>query len=156
MKSMVSILFVCHGNICRSPMAESVLRFAADFRGVGDRVRVDSAATRRDELGNPPHRGTVRKLREEGVPLVPHRARLLTCEDGEKFDYLIGMDAENRADMRRILGKSGEGKLFLLGDFTGAGHDIDDPWYTGDFDGVYEEILTGVNALLDKLFPVSG
>ena len=97
------VLFVCHGNICRSTMAESVFTHIVRERGLAELFEISSAATHTDEIGNPPHRGTQAKLREVGIPLVPHRARLLTRSDGAYYDYIIGMDGENARHMRRIL-----------------------------------------------------
>lgn len=144
---MVRIIFVCHGNICRSPMAESIFAFRAEREGILSEVVVSSAATHADELGNPPHGGTRRKLAQMKVPLIPHRARLLERSDGEKFDYFIGMDAENRRDMERILGANSAHKIRLLLDFTDHPRDVADPWYTGDFDETYEDIVRGVDGL---------
>lgn len=145
------MLFVCHGNICRSPMAESVCAYLIKERGLTNSVCVDSAAAHRDELGEPPHRGTREKLQKEGIPLVPHRARLLTACDGEEYDYLIGMDDYNVRDMRRIVGEKNAHKVKRLLDFTSVPRPIADPWYTGNFDQTFDEILEGCNALLDAL-----
>lgn len=148
---MIRILFVCHGNICRSPMAESVCAYLVSKRSLQGRIEVSSAAAREDELGSPPHRGTREKLAREGIPLVPHRARLLTREDGERFDYIIGMDSHNLRDMKRILGEAPGAKLCLLLDFTSSPRPIADPWYSGNFDETFDDILLGCNALLDAL-----
>ena len=146
---MIKLLFVCHGNICRSPMAESVCAYEIAKRGIRN-VSVDSAAAHTDEIGNPPHRGTQEKLRREGIPLIPHRARLLLKSDCEKYDYFIGMDEYNVRDMRRILGETEKPVCKLL-DFTSSPRAIADPWYTGNFDVTFEDTVKGVNALLDFL-----
>lgn len=148
---MISILFVCHGNICRSTMAESVMSYLADRRGLLDRFNIASAATSREEIGNPPHHGTVRKLREVGIPLIPHRAVQMTKKDYETYDYLIGMDDWNIRNMQRITGGDPEHKIYKLLEFAGSTRDIADPWYTGNFDVTYEDIVEGCEALLDKL-----
>ncbi len=149
---MIQILFVCHGNICRSPMAESILSEMIVRRGLTGKIAVSSAAARRDELGNPPHRGAAAKLREKGIPLVPHRARLLTEEDGEKYDLLIGMDEENIRDMKRIVGGKYAGKVRMLLDGTSRPRAIADPWYTGDFEATYSDLVEGCEALLGRIF----
>lgn len=146
---MIRLLFVCHGNICRSPMAESVCAYEIQKRGIKN-VSVDSAAAHTDEIGNPPHRGTVEKLRREGVPLIPHRARLLTKGDAEKYDYFLGMDEYNVRDMKRILGDTKKSVCKLL-DFTSSPRAIADPWYTGNFEVTFSDVMEGVNALLDFL-----
>ena len=146
---MVKLLFVCHGNICRSPMAESVCAHEIAKRGLKN-VEVDSAAAHTDEIGNPPHRGTRETLRRENIPLVEHRARLLTASDNEKYDYFIGMDEYNVRDMKRILGNTQKPVCMLL-DFTSSPRAIADPWYTGNFDATFEDVVQGVNALLDFL-----
>ena len=146
-----AILFVCHGNICRSTMAESVFTQLARQRGVLSSLRIDSAATHPDELGNPPHYGTREKLAREGFALVPHRARLLTRRDGLEFDEILGMDAANLRDMRRILGPVCRARVALLPDECAQSHAIADPWYTGNFDETFDDVLSGCTALLDRL-----
>lgn len=148
---MIRILFVCHGNICRSPMAESVLSKMIAERGLTEYVSVDSAAAHTDELGNPPHYGTREKLRKEGIPLVPHRARLMNRADGENYDFLIGMDDYNVRDMKRIVGERYADKVKKLLDFTPHSRAIADPWYTGNFDETYRDVKEGCEALLAYL-----
>lgn len=144
------VLFVCHGNICRSTMAESVFKHMVRERGLAELFEISSAATHTDEIGNPPHRGTQAKLREVGIPLVPHRARLLTRSDGAYYDYIIGMDGENARHMRRILGDC-RAKVCLLLDFTGSPRPIADPWYTGNFDETYDDVAEGCAAFLNHV-----
>ena len=146
---MINVAFVCLGNICRSPMAESVCAYEIKKRGITN-VSVDSAAAHTDEIGNPPHRGTKNKLHSEGVPLVPHRARLLVKSDGEKYDYFIGMDEYNVRDMKHILGEIAKPVCKLL-DFTASPREIADPWYTRNFDETFHDVTEGVSALLDLL-----
>ena len=143
------VLFVCHGNICRSTMAESVLTHLVKSRGLESMLYINSAATNREEIGNGPHYGTVRKLREVGIPVVPHRAVQMTEEDYEKYDYLIGMDSANIRNMNRIAGGDPEGKIYKLLSFAGCSDDVADPWYTGDFDATYRDVLKGCEAFLD-------
>ena len=150
---MIRIMFICHGNICRSPMAESVCTEMIRRRGWEKYVFVSSAAAHTDEIGNPPHRGTRDKLEREGIPLVPHRAVLLTAKDGETYDYLIGMDAANVRDIARIVSPADAGKIYRLLDFTSYTRSIADPWYTGNFDATYSDIVEGCTALLDRLAP---
>ena len=113
--------------------------------------RQDSAATSREEIGNPPHRGTVNKLRELGIPLVPHRARQVTLDDYDKFDYIIGMDTANIRNLNRMLNHDPEGKVYKLLSFAGSGRDIADPWYTGDFDETYRDVEEGTEGFLNYL-----
>lgn len=148
---MVKVLFICHGNICRSPMAEFVMKDLVKKAGLEDRFRIDSAATSTEEIGNGVHYGTRRKLAAEGVPCGEHRARQLTRRDYEDFDLLIGMDSANLRNMRRICGGDPEGKLSLMLDYTGRPGDVADPWYTGDFDATYRDVLEGCQGLLKTL-----
>ncbi|WP_343208051.1 low molecular weight protein-tyrosine-phosphatase [Anaerolentibacter hominis] len=148
---MIKILFVCLGNICRSPMAEFVFRDMAVKRGLGDKFIVASAATSSEEMGNPVHHGTRDKLREKGISVKGKYSQLLKKADYEKYDYLIGMEQRNLANMRRILGGDPEHKMFCLLDFSDRPRDIADPWYTGDFDSTYEDICEGCEALLNYI-----
>ena len=148
---MIKILFIFHGNICRSTMCESYFTHLVKQRGLSHLISISSAATSREEIGNPPHYGTVRKLREEGIALVPHRAVQMTASDYEKYDYLIGMDGANIRNMQRIAGGDPQGKIHKLLSFAGEGRDVADPWYTGDFEATYRDTVTGCTAFLDFL-----
>lgn len=145
---MARILFVCHGNICRSPMAESVMAYLVKEKGLTD-IAVDSAATSAEEIGNGVHPGTQRVLRAHGIPLIPHRARRLTWQDGEEFDLLIGMDAANLKNMARMV-RSSE-KVHSLLDWSASPRDIADPWYTGDFETTFSDVWEGCTSLLETL-----
>ncbi|MBR5931358.1 MAG: low molecular weight phosphotyrosine protein phosphatase [Lachnospiraceae bacterium] len=148
---MIKILFVCHGNICRSPMAQFVFQHMVNEAGLSDRFEIDSAATSREEIGNGPHRGTVRKLQEVGIPILSHRARQVTKQDYEQYDLLIIMDKENLWGIQRIIHNDPAGKIHMLLEYTGDNRDVADPWYTGDFDTTYDDIARGCKALLEKL-----
>jgi protein-tyrosine phosphatase len=148
---MIKVLMVCHGNICRSTMAESVFTHIVKKRGLEDCFEIDSAATSREEIGCPPHYGTVNKLRQVGIPVVPHRARQMTKADYEYFDYLIGMDSANIRNMNRIVGSDKDSKIYKLPSFAGKGNDIADPWYTGNFDDTYRDVVVGCEAFLEYL-----
>ncbi len=149
---MIKVLFICHGNICRSTMAQSVFAHMVRQAGLENRFEIDSAATSREEIGNGPHYGTKNKLAKEGIPLVPHRARQLTRDDYLYYDYLIGMDTANIRNMTRIAGGSDpQGKIYKLLTFAGKGNDVADPWYTGDFDATYRDVTEGCAAFLDYL-----
>lgn len=148
---MIKVLFICHGNICRSTMAESVLTHLVSQRGLQDCFEINSAATSREEIGNPPHYGTVNKLRQKNIPVVPHRARQMTKADYEYYDYLIGMDSANIRNMNRIAGGDPQDKIFKLPFFAGYGKDIADPWYTGNFDETYNDVLEGCEAFIEYL-----
>jgi len=151
MQSKVKVLFICHGNICRSTMAQSVLTHLVNQRGLESRFEIDSAATSREEIGNPPHYGTVGKLKCVGIPVIPHRARQMTKSDYEYYDYLIGMDTANIRNMNRIAGGDPQGKIYKLPSFAGLSKDIADPWYTGNFDETYRDVLEGCEAFIDYL-----
>ena len=147
----IKVLMVCHGNICRSTMAESVMTYLVKQRHIDNQFYINSAATSREEIGNTPHHGTVRKLKEVGIPVVPHRATQMTAQDYEEYDYLIGMDTANIRNMNRIAGGDPEGKIYKLLAFAGSGRDVADPWYTGDFDTTYNDVLEGCTAFLNKI-----
>lgn len=146
---MIKVLFICHGNICRSTMAESVMTHLVKEANLSHEFYISSAATSREEIGNPPHHGTVTKLREVGIPVVPHRAVQMTREDYDKYDYLIGMEDLNLRYMLRIVGEDPEKKLYKLPYFAGQSGDIADPWYTGNFDDTYRDVLAGCQGLLE-------
>ena len=148
---MIKILFICHGNICRSTLAESVFTYKVKKLGLADQFLIDSAATSREEIGNSPHRGTVSKLKQVGIPLVPHRARQISLADYENFDYIIGMDTANIRNLNRMLKGDPEGKVYKFLSFAGSGRDIADPWYTGNFDETYEDGLEGCEGFLQFL-----
>ena len=148
---MIKILFICHGNICRSPMSEYVMKDLVEKRGLSDCFYIDSAATSTEETGNRVHRGTREKLREKGIFCGDHRARQMTRADYGEFDYLIGMDTWNVSNMERIAGKDPEKKIRRLLDFTEFPGDIADPWYTGNFDETYEDVSEGCQALLEYI-----
>ena len=149
--TMIKVLFVCHGNICRSTLAQSMFQDMVNKRGLSDRFYIDSAATSTEEIGNGPHYGTVSKLREVGIPLVPHRARQMTRADYQNFDYLIGMDSYNIRNMTRIAGGDPDGKIYLMLSFAGSTRSIADPWYTGNFDETYDDLKEGLDAFIKYL-----
>lgn len=151
MQFPIKVLGVCHGNICRSTMFESVLTHIVTQRGIAHLFEINSAATSREEIGNPPHYGTVNKLRQVGIPIVPHRATQMTREDYEYYDYLIGMDTANIRNMNRIAGGDPDSKIYKLLTFAGSGRDVADPWYTGDFDATYEDVMAGCEGFLKHL-----
>ena len=213
---MIKILFICHGNICRSTMSEYVMKYLIDQAGLASEFYIDSAATSREEIGNGVHHGTRQKLKEVGIPCGNHRARQMMRRDYEEFDYIIGMDAWNIRNIMRIIGLDPEKKVSMLLDFTdhpgtrnklksegipcgnhrarhmeksdynefdyiigmdsanirnigrivgndrdgkvykllqfaGEERDIADPWYTGNFDATYDDVLKGCTALLNEI-----
>ena len=148
---MMKILFVCHGNICRSPMAEFVMKDLAKKAGLAAQFHIESAATSREEIGNPVYLPARRKLSERGISCGSHAARQLTKRDYDEYDLLIGMDSANLRNMHRICGGDPDGKLHLLMDYTDCSHDVADPWYTGDFEATWQDVLAGCQGLLHKL-----
>ena len=148
---MHRILFVCHGNICRSPMAEFILRDTVRQRGLEKRFEIASAATSAEELGNPVYPPARQELARHGISCKGKTARQLTRADYGEYDWLIAMEQYNIRNMLRILGGDPEGKVCRLLDFTDRPRDIADPWYTGEFGLTYREIVEGCTALLDKL-----
>ena len=147
----IKILFVCHGNICRSPMALYYFRSLLKERGLSGIIQADSAATSTEEIGNPVHHGTRAKLKQAGIPCEGHRAKQMTKADYKSFDYLIGMDTENIRNMQRISGGDPDEKIYKLLTFAGSGLDVADPWYTGDFEATYRDVLAGCKGLLECL-----
>ena len=151
MPNTIKILFICLGNICRSTMAESVMTHLVKQKHLEYNFIIHSAGTSREELGNPVHYGTVQKLRQVGIPVIPHRATQMTKADYQEYDYLIGMDSANIRNMTRIAGGDPEGKIYKLLTFADSGRDVADPWYTGDFEATWNDVWEGCNALLQAL-----
>ena len=148
---MTRILFVCLGNICRSPMAEYVMRDLVRRAGLEEQIQVASAATSREELGNPVYPPARRKLAEHGIACEGHSARQMTAADYDRFDLLIGMDQNNLRNMNRICGGDPNHKLRLLMDYTDRPGEVADPWYTGDFERTWQDVLAGCQGLLAQL-----
>lgn len=146
---MKKILFVCHGNICRSPMAEFVMKDLCKKEGID--AFVASAATSTEEIGNPVHYGTRRKLSEYGISTEGKYAIQLTKSDYGKYDYIIGMDTANIRNILRIFGNDPDYKVHKLLSFAGEGGDIADPWYTGNFNETYDDVLRGCKALIEEI-----
>ena len=145
------ILFVCHGNICRSPMAEFVLKALVRAKGIEDQYHIESAAVTTDELGNPIYPPAKRCLSQHGVSFDPaKRARQITRADYDLFDRIICMDASNMRLIRRIIPSDPDGKIHLLMSYAGSGRDVADPWYTGDFETAFQDILMGCEAMLNS------
>ena len=145
---MIKILFVCHGNICRSPMAEFVMKDLVRKAGREEQFIIASKAARRDELGNDTHYGTKAKLRQMGVPFEKRKATLLSKADYDAYDYLIAMDRENVSDMLRLFGGDPDKKIHMLLEFAGLKREVADPWYTGNFDETYEDVMIGCKGLM--------
>lgn len=149
---MHKILFICHGNICRSPMAEFLLKDIVNKRGLADAFEIASAATSREEIGNPVHYGTRNKLAQFGISVAGKHAVQVTKRDYEHYDLLLVMDSNNIRNLRRVLGEDTQNKVHLLLDYTERnGESIADPWYTGDFDVTYDDIMEGLAGLLEQL-----
>ena len=145
---MHRVLFVCHGNICRSPMAEFVMKDLVKNAGLERKFSIASAATSTEEIGCPVYPPARRKLAEHGIGCAGHAARQLTAADYDHWDYLVGMDGANLRNMRRICGGDPEGKISLLLDWADRSGDVADPWYTGDFDATWRDVLAGCSGLL--------
>ncbi len=161
---MIRVLFICHGNICRSTMAESVFTYMVNRANLESLFEIDSAATSREEIGKGPHYGTVRRLGQAGIPVIPHRARQMTRDDYLYYDYLIGMDSANIRNMIRIAGGSDEeGKIYKMLSFAdyekrhrlSEARDVADPWYTGDFEATYQDIVRGCEGFLAYVLDVA-
>lgn len=148
---MIKVLFICHGNICRSPMAEFILRDMVKKKGYTAEIMAASAATSTEEIGNPVHYGTRKKLSQHGISTDGKTAVRLQKSDYGRYDYLIGMDQRNIANIKRIVGGDPEKKIHRLLDFTEDKRDIEDPWYTGDFDKTYDDIYKGCAYFMKKI-----
>ena len=148
---MIKILFVCHGNICRSPMAEFVMKDMVRKAGLENQFYIASAATSAEELGNPVYPPARRKLAEHGIDCSGKTARRLRKSDYAQYDLLIGMDQANLRNMHRMCGGDPEGKLHLLLDFTNRPGNVADPWYTGDFEATWQDVEQGCQGLLHEL-----
>lgn len=148
---MIKILFVCHGNICRSPMAEFVMKDLVKKEGIADYFHIASAATSREELGNPVYPPARKKLAEHQISCDGKTARQLQARDYTEYDLLIGMDSANLRNMRRICGGDAEGKIHLLLDYTDRPGDVADPWYTRDFEATWRDVEEGCRGLLRAL-----
>ena len=153
---MIKILFVCHGNICRSPMAEFVMKDMVEKAGLDGEILVASAATTNEEIGNPVYPPARRKLAEHGLGCVGKTARRMRYADYDEYDLLIGMDRENLYDMRRAFRGDPMGKVRLLMDYTGRPGDVADPWYTRDFEATWRDVEEGCRGLLKALMSGTG
>lgn len=148
---MINILFICHGNICRSPMAEFYMKDLVRRKGLESRFYIGSAATSTEEIGNGVHRGTKQVLTENGISIQDRRAVRVTKEDYDHYDYLVVMDQQNLLMLRRIIREDPHGKVSKLLDHTDNPGNIADPWYTGDFQQTFEEVALGCQGLLEKI-----
>ena len=155
---MYRIVFICHGNICRSPMAEFVMRDLAEKNGVSDKLIITSRAVSTEELGNPVHRGTVRKLSEHGISCAGKYAQTVTLEELKNNDLIIYMDRSNLVRLERIARAAGEAKAkeimekaHGLKEYTSRSGDVADPWYTGNFDETWDDVLEGCEGLIEQL-----
>ena len=148
---MTKILFICLGNICRSPMAEFVMKDLVKKTGLASQFHIESAATSREEIGNPVYPPARRKLAEHGISCEGHAARQLTAQDYEEYDLLIGMEGANLKNMQRICGVDPAGKMHRLLDYTDRPSDVADPWYTGDFEATWRDVSTGCQGLLASI-----
>ncbi len=150
---MIKILFVCHGNICRSPMAEFVMKDMVRRAGLEEHFMIASAATSSEEIGSPVYPPARRKLWEHGIGCEGKVARRIRAADYEEYDLLIGMDEANMRNMGRCFGGDPEDKLHLLLGFAGREDSVADPWYTGDFEATWQDVNEGCLALLNRLYP---
>ena len=148
---MIKVLFICHGNICRSPMAEFVMKDLVKKAEMEDVFHIASAATSTEEIGNPVYPPARRKLSEHGISCAGKTARQLCKADYDQYDYLVGMDSANYRNMQRICGGDPEGKISLLLDYTDHPGSVADPWYTGDFEATWQDVLAGCRGLLDEI-----
>ena len=148
---MKRIMFVCHGNICRSPMAGLIMKKLVSDAGLQGKYQIESSATSTEEIGNPVYPPAVRELAHHGISAKGKHAVQLSPLDLDKYDMFIGMDSANMRNMRRILGEGCEGKIYKMMSFVGSDDDVADPWYSGGFDRTYSDIDYACHALLCKL-----
>ena len=148
---MIKILFVCHGNICRSPMGEFIMKDLVKRAGAEEQFYIASAATSTEEIGNPVYPPARRKLAEHGISCAGKTSRQLVKADYDRYDFLIGMDHANLRNMRHICGGDPEGKIHLMLEYAGRSGDVADPWYTGDFEATWRDVEDGCRGLLEQL-----
>lgn len=148
---MIRVLFVCHGNICRSPMAEFVLKDMVRRKGIAEKFEIESCATSTEEIGNPVYPPARRKLSQHGISCSRKTARQMTSYDYERFDYIFAMDRNNLRNMQRFINGDPDGKVSLFMELAGITRDVADPWYSGDFDATWDDVNLGCEAFLKKL-----
>ncbi len=146
---MKRVLFICHGNICRSVMAQYMFLYKVKMRGLEDVFDADSAATSREEIGDEMYPPAKRKLTQKGIPFGHHRARQIVREDYDRYDILVGMDDENLYYMKRMLGNDPEGKFRKMLNYIGLEREVADPWYSGDFEQTYQDLDMSLDAMID-------
>lgn len=150
---MIKVLMVCHGNICRSVMAEYIFKDMVAKKGLSSSFYIASCATSNEEIGNDIYPPAKRKLQAEGIPFSRHHARRITVDDYDSFDYILAMESYNLRNISYIIPSDPSGKIRLLMDFTGSPRDIADPWYTGNFDRTYDDLVEGLEAFLSSVLP---
>ena len=148
---MIKIMFVCHGNICRSPMAEFYMKYIVNRAGLEDEILVASSATSLEEIGNDTHHGTKSVLSLHNIPFSPRKAVRFTYEDYENYDLILLMDKNNQRNIKYIVPSDRDEKIHLLLEYAGQSASIADPWYTGEFETTYCDVKLGCNALLQYI-----